>query len=124
MAFNETIFLSFIIFRGDSDRINHFFYQLLGMYPVFIPDRNTHATNQYITGNHRSDTRFDVGCDPANSTFLNRSINGGFIPGHGIPYNLVITAGMFCVYRWDVRRRYSHRTGKFHKNNTERPPHR
>ena len=71
MVFNEKLFLSFINFPGDSDRINHFFYVLLWMYPIFITHRNSHAVNEYVTGNPSSNTRCDIGSDPSSITFLN-----------------------------------------------------
>jgi hypothetical protein len=57
MVFNEKLFLSFIHFPGDPDRINHFFYVLLRMYPLFITLRNSHTVNEYVTGTPRPDTR-------------------------------------------------------------------
>ena len=111
MVFNEKLFLSFIHVPGDPDRINHFFYVLLRMCPLFITDRNSHTVNEYITGIPRSNTRCDADNDPASITFLTRNIHGDVIPERRIPYNLVVTTSMFCKYRWDVRRGYSHRTG-------------
>jgi len=69
MAFNEKVFLSFIHFTGDSDRITHFFYQLLWMYPLFVTNRNSPMANQYVTGNPSSNTRCNAGSDPACITF-------------------------------------------------------
>jgi len=110
-GFNEKLSLSFIYFPGNPDRINHFFYVLLRMYPLFITRRNSHTVSEYITGTPRPDTRCDAGSDPASVTFLTRNIHGDVIPGHRIPDNLVVTTRMFRIYRWDVRRGYSHRTG-------------
>ena len=111
MVFNEKVFLSFIHFPGDPDRIHHFFYVLFRMYPLFITHGNSHTFNEPVTGNPGSNTRCDVGSDPASVPSLTRNIPGDVIPKHRVPYNLVVTTGMLCIYRWDVRRGYSHRTG-------------
>ena len=111
MVFNEKVFPLFIHFPGDPDRINHFFYVLLRMYPLFITPGTSHAVNEHGTGTPRPDTRGDAGSDPASVTFLTRNIPGDVIPGHRIPDNLVVTTSMFCLYRWDVHRGYPHRTG-------------
>jgi len=94
------------------------------MYPLFITTRTSHRANGYSTGNARPGTRCDAGSDNPDITFLNGNITGGFNPEHRIPDNLVHTPGMFCIYRWDVCRRYSPREGKFYTIHNERPPHR
>ncbi len=104
MAFNETSFHSFINFLDDSGRINHFFYKLLWMYPIFITIRRSNTVNQYTPWNASPNTWCDVGSNTTCITFLTRNIHGDFSPEHRIPYNLVVTTSMFCVYRRDVCR--------------------
>ena len=71
MMVNEKLFLSFAHFPGDPDRIHHFFYVLLRMYPLFITPGNRYTANEYVTGNPGSDTRCDVASDPNSITVLN-----------------------------------------------------
>jgi hypothetical protein len=111
MVCNEMVFLSFIHFPDNPDRINPFFYVLLRMCRLFIAPRTSYIVNEYGTGNPGSDTRCDVGIDPASITLPHRNIHGDGIPEHRIPCYLVVTTSMFCVYRWDVRRGHSHRAG-------------
>jgi hypothetical protein len=111
MMFNETVFLSFIHVPGDPDRINHFFHVLLRMYQLFITPVTSHTVCKYGTGTPRSDTRCEAGYDPAPVPSLTGNIPGDGIPRNRIPDNLVVTTGMFRIYRWEVRRGYSYRTG-------------
>jgi hypothetical protein len=111
MMVNEKLFLSFMHFPGDPDRIHHFSYVPLRVYHLFITPGTSHTVNKYNTGSSCPDTRCDAGSDFASVTFLTRNNHGDVIPGHGIPDNLVVTSGMFCLYRWDVCRGYSHQAG-------------
>lgn len=63
MAFNEKGFHSFDNLLDDSGRNNHFFYQLHGLYPLFITIRNSHSTDYHVTCNACPNTRCDLDND-------------------------------------------------------------
>ena len=83
MVFHEMVFLAFLHFPGDPDRIHHFFYVLLRMYQRFITHRTSRTANEYITANPRTDTRRDTGSDPVSLPLPPGNLPRDRTPGTG-----------------------------------------